>query len=130
MDLTIYDGFKIYTHKGKVQHNKQPEIVHRLQTSFSCGDWHFENSHIYNMNIDTSVKVEFKEETTEQEQEMGLNRYGVVLTSVFFDTWRNREQHKQFCTEVLHKITWEKEAFYLLDGKMIQVPKTKKLKKK
>lgn len=130
MDSSIYYGFVIYAHVGEIPHNKQPDIEHRIKSSFSCEDWYYENNNIYNLNIDTSVKVEFKEETTEQEQEMGLSKYGLVFTSVFFDSWRNREPHKNFCAKILHKITCEKEAFYLLDGKMIPLPKTKRLKKK
>ena len=130
MDLLIYDGWAIYAHVGEIPHNKQPAIEHSLKTSFSCEEWYYEDSHIYNINIDTSVKVEFKEETTEQEREMGLSRYGLVLRSVYFDTWRNRDEHKNFCTEVLSKIRWKKQAFYWLDGKMIPLPQTSRLKKK
>lgn len=130
MDLSIYDGFVIYAHVGKIPHNKQPEKEQSLKTSFSCEGWSYEDSHIYNVNIDTSIKVEFKEETTEEERAMGLSRYGMCFTSVFFDSWRNIEQHKNFCIKVLNKIKWEKQAFYRFNGKLIPLPRTKRLKEK
>jgi hypothetical protein len=119
MDLSIYDGWVIYTHVGEIPFNKQHHIEQKLKTAFSYEGWQYQENHIYNVKIDTSVKVEFKEETTEQEREMGLAKYGLTLSSVFIDTWRNRKQHKNYCKDVLHKISWKKKAFYLIDGKMI-----------
>ena len=121
---------------GKIPYNKQPDIEHRIRSSFSCEDWYYEDSHIYNENFYENfyapIKVEFKEETTEQEREMGLSRYGLVFDCVFFakDTRQNVCSHKSFCTKVLNKITLKKQVFYLIDGKMIPLPKRKRLKKK
>ena len=114
MDLLIYDGWAIYAHVGEIPHNKQPAIEHSLKTSFSCEEWYYEDSHIYNINIDTSVKVEFKEETTEQEREMGLSRYGLVLRSVYFDTWRNRDEHKKILLRSFKQNQMEKTGFLLV----------------
>ena len=132
MDSPIYNGFKIYAYYEGISPNKQPEIEHKLQTSFSCEDWYIQDSHIYNENFYAPIKVEFKTETNEQEWKMGLNGYGLVFNCVFFakDTWQNICSHKNFCTKVLNKITWKKQAFYLIDGKMIPLPTTKRLKQK
>ena len=132
MDLTVYHGWKIYTHVGKPTPNKIPLLKSKLRGLFGQGEWSFENGYrtmIYNENVDSPIEVVFNEVTTEEEKSRGLTKYGVVIKSDFFGL-RNTHPHKQLCKEVLHKITWQKQAYYLTDDGWIPVSKTRVLRMK
>lgn len=136
MNSQIYDGFVIYAYVPRIPTIKQPEIEQKIQTLFSYDGWYYQDSCIYNENFSENfyapVKVEFKADATEQEWEMGLDGYQLVFDCPFFakDTRQNIFFHKNFCTEVLHKITWKKQAFYIIDGKLLPLPKTQRAKRK
>jgi len=132
LDLTVYHGWKIYTHVGKPTPNKIPLLKSKLRGLFGQGEWSFENGYrtmIYNENVDSPIEVVFNEVTTEEEKSRGLTKYGVVIQSDFFGL-RNTYQHKQLCKEVLHKITWRKQGFFLIDNELILIPQRRILRKK
>lgn len=130
--MTVYHGWKIYAHIGKVTRNKIPHLKSKIRVWFEQGEWSFEDNYrtiIYNENVDSPIEVVFKEETTEEEKSRGLNKYGIVIQSNSFDL-RNTYPHQQLCKEVLHKITWQKQGFYLIDDEWIPIPQRRILRKK
>lgn len=87
LDLTVNNGWKIYTHVGKVPHNEIPDLKRKIKGWFDKGEWAYEDNHrilVYNQTINSQVEVILKEKTTDQEKAMGLNKYGIVIESVFF----------------------------------------------
>ena len=55
LDLTIYHGWKIFTHVGEVQPEKISNVKHKIQTWFDNEDWSFEVNDriiITNENVD------------------------------------------------------------------------------
>lgn len=132
MDLTVYHGWKIYTHVGKPTPNKIPHLKSKLRGWFGQGEWLFENGYrtmIYNENVDSPIEVVFSEVTTEEEKSRGLTKYGIVIKSDSFDL-RNTYPHKQLCKEVLRKIPWQKQGFLLIDNEWIPIPQGRILRKK
>jgi len=132
LDWTVYHGWRIYTHVGKVKYNEIPDLKRKIKSWFDQKEWAYEDNHktlIYHENSGSQIEVIFEEETTEQEKSMGLNRYGIVFKSDFFGL-RNDYPHQQLCYEVLHKITWQKQAYHLRDDKLIRVPKRRILRRK
>jgi len=125
--LNIYHGWKIYANTC-VHHF--PELKRELKRRFDQGEWSFEDNDrtfIYNQNIDSPIEIFFNDETTEEEKAMRLNRYKVVFDAPFFG-WKNEYFHRQLCDKVLHKITWQKEAYYLTDDGLIPVKKRRILR--
>lgn len=132
MDLTVYNGWKIYAHIGKVTPNNFPHKKSKLRGWFGQGEWLFEDNYrimIYNVNVGSPIQVVFREESTEEEKSRGLKKYGIVFQSYSFGL-RDRYTHQQLCKEVLHKITWQKRGFYLIDDKWIPISKRRILRKK
>ena len=130
MNLTIYQGWKIYAHVGKVAHNDFPDLKRKIKRWFGKGEWSFEDSDrifIYNQNIDSPIEVRFVDETTEEEKAKGLSMYGIVFDAPFI-SWKNEYSHRQLCNEVSHKITWQKQAYYLIDDEWIPVSKLRILR--
>lgn len=130
-DLTIYKGWRIYTHVGKVPHNEIPDLKRKIKGWFDQGEWVYEDNYktlIYK-TVNLPVQVIFEDELTEQEKSMGLNKYGIVFKSDFFD-WKNDYPHQQLCYEVLRKITWGKRAYLLKDNELIPVAKRRILRMK
>ena len=130
--MTVYHGWKIYAHVGKVAHNRIPDLKRKIKNWFDQGEWSFEDNHrtfIYNQNIDSPIEIIFKEQTTEEEKSMGLSKYGIVFKSDFFG-WRSEYPHRQLCDEVSHRITWQKQACLLINDECIPVSKTRILRRK
>ena len=129
MDLTVYHGWKIYTHVGK----PTPACMYKLKGWFGQGEWSFEDNQyrilIHNENIDSRIEIIFPEENTEEEKSRGLDKYGVIIQSDFF-SFRNTFPHQQLCKEVLHRITWRKQGFYVIDNEWIPIPQRRILRKK
>ena len=128
-----YQGWKIYTHTGKPTHNEKRHLKGKMGGWFGQSPWWFEDNKyrtmIHNENVDSSIEIIFREETTEEEKSRGLDKYGIVFQSYPFGL-RNTYQHKQLCKEVLHKITWQKQAYYLTDDGLVPVSKTRILRRK
>lgn len=123
--LQIYHGWKIYAYVGKPAHNEISDLKRKIKRRFDQGEWSFEDNDrtfIYNQSFDSPIEVLFVDETTEEEKAMGLSRYGLVFNADFFG-YRNEYPHRQLCYEVLHKIPWQKQAYYLIDDERILVSK-------
>lgn len=122
-----YQGWKIYTHTGKPTHNEKRHLKGKMGGWFGQSPWWFEDNKyrtmIHNENVDSSIEIIFREETTEEEKSRGLDKYGMVIQSVYPACLhaQNIYQHKQFCEEILHKITWRKQACYLIGDELILV---------
>jgi len=122
-----YNGFKIYAYAREVTPNKEHHLKSKMGELFGQPPWWFEdNSYrtiIHNENFDYYTQVIFPEENTEEEKSRGLDKYGMVIQSVYPACLhaQNIYQHKQFCEEILHKITWRKQACYLIGDELILV---------
>ena len=94
---------------------------------FGQSPWWFEDNKyrtiIHNENVDSHIEIIFPEENTEEEKSRGLDKYGMIIQSLHPGLLRTRNinLHKQYCEEILHKITWRKQAYYLIDDKLIPV---------
>jgi len=89
LNLTVYQGWKIYAHVGKVAHNEFPEKKRKIKRWFNQEEWMFEDNDrtfIYNQNIDSPIEVSLLDKTTEEEKAMGLNNYGFVFNADFLVT--------------------------------------------
>jgi hypothetical protein len=132
LDLTVYNGWKIYTHVGKVPRSEIPDLKRKIKSWFDQGEWVYEDNHkttIYHPTIHSQIEIIFQEETTEQEKSKGLSKYGIVFKSGFFG-WRDEYRHQQLCDKVSHKITWQKQAYFLRDNELIPVRKKHLLRMK
>ena len=121
------------THVGRVSPVELQHFKNNLKTRFDQGEWSFEDNDriiITNEKIDSNIEVIINGEPTEFEESIALTKYGVVFKSNFFDHWRNRDYHQNLCTEVCQKITWQKQAYFLVNDKWVPVPKKLKFKMK
>ena len=69
MDLTVYHGWRIYAHVGKVPRNKIPEFKREIKSWFGHGDWSFKTNgepEIYYERPDSKTKMLFVEEATDE----------------------------------------------------------------
>jgi len=126
-----YQGWKIYAYAREVTPNKKRHLKSKMGELFGQSPWWFEDNKyrtiIHNENVDSHIEIIFPEENTEEEESRGLDKYGMVIQSLYPGLLRARNiyPHKQLCEEILHKITWRKQAYYLVDGKWITVFKTR-----
>jgi len=104
-----YQGWKIYAYAREVTPNKKRHLKSKMGELFGQSPWWFEDNK-YRTIIHN-----------------GLDKYGMVIQSLYPGLLRARNiyPHKQLCEEILHKITWRKQAYYLVDGKWITVFKTR-----
>ncbi len=122
-----YQGFKIYAYVGKPTPNKKRHLKSKMGRWFGQSPWWFEDNEyrtiIHNENVDSRVEITFQEENTEEEKSRGLDKYGMIIQSLYPGLLRARniDPHKQLCEDILHKITWRKQAYYLIDGEWIRV---------
>jgi len=130
LDLTVYHGWKIYTHVGKVQPNRIRDLKCKIESWFDQGEWSFEDKYrtiITNEKFDSKIEVIINGEPTEFEESLGLNNYSIVFKSDFFG-FRNESPHQVLCDKVSHKITWKKQAYYLINDEWVPVSKKRILK--
>jgi len=121
--LTVYYGWEIHTHVGKPNPTEIPDLKRKMKSWFSQEGWEYEDDGrilIYSVKIDEPIQVFFKDITTEQEESMGLRKYGIVIKSEPFSL-RNDYAHKQVCFDVLSKIPWKKQAYFLTNNGLIPV---------
>jgi hypothetical protein len=122
-----YQGFKIYTYVGKPTPNEKRHIKSKMGRRFGQPPWWLEDNKyrtvIHNENFDYHTQIIFPEENTEEEKSRGLDKYGMIIQSLYPGLLRTRNinLHKQYCEEILHKITWRKQACYLVDGELMSV---------
>jgi len=122
-----YNGFKIYAYVGKPTPNKKRHLKSKMGRWFGQPPWEFEDNKyrtiIHNENVHSYNEIIFPEENTEEEKSRGLDKYGLIIQSLYPACMhaQNIYQHKQLCEEILHKITWRKQAYYLIDGEWISV---------
>jgi hypothetical protein len=132
--LTDYGGWRIYTHVGKVAHNEIPDLKRKIRGWFDKGEWEYKDNSKTSIcfeSIKSKIEVLFAEQPTNDEITMGLDKYGVILNSGFFDWgWRNEHLHQRLCDEISHKITWQKQAYLLIDSELRPVRKTRVLRMK
>lgn len=131
MHTLDYQGWKIYAYAREVTPNKKHHLKSKMGELFGQSPWWFEDNKyrtiIHNENVDSRIEIIFPEEKTEEEKSRGLDKYGMVIQSLYPGLLRARNiyPHKQLCEEILHKITWRKQAHYLVDVEWIPVYKTR-----
>ncbi len=122
----------LFTHVGKVPANEINDLKHRIKSRFNQGEWSFIDNHktiIVNENFDWNVNVIINPESSEFEECIELNKFGVVFRSDFFG-WKNDFYHRQLCNEISNKITWNKQTYHIIDNKLVAVSKKHRLKAK
>lgn len=130
MHTLDYQGWKIYAYAREVTPNKKHHLTSKMGELFGQSPWWFEDNKyrtiIHNENVDSRIEIIFPEENTEEEKSRGLDKYGMVIQSLYPGLLRARNiyPHKQLCEEILHKIAWRKQSYYLVDGEWIPVHKT------
>jgi len=127
LDSSIYCGWRIYAHVGEVANTEIPILKMRVKGWFDPKEWGNEDEDSYSISFyhestKSEVQVTFRPQLTNVETMMGLNRFGVVFKSDFFDWGRRNERlHQQLCDEVSHMIPWQKQAYDLADHEWIPV---------
>ena len=128
----VYEGWKIYTHVGKISNQKILEFKNQVNYWDPKDEWSIENDDktiIRHEKTDSIIKVTFNGEPSDLEMSMGLNKYGVVFESFVFG-WKNDYSHQKLCKTISHKIKWDKREFILTNKGMVQLDKKHKLKMK
>jgi len=131
LDLTIYDGWRIYTHVGEVAYSEIPFLKMTVKSWFDPGEWEYKEDR-YTISFchegTDSVIVDFRPQFTNMETTMRLDGFGVVFKSDFRDWGRRNERlhqrlHKQLRDDIWHRIPWQKKTCEWLDNKLKLVSK-------
>jgi hypothetical protein len=136
LDLTIYDGWRIYTHVGEVANSEIPILKMTVRGWFDPEKWEYEDKDSYTISFchestKSEVIVDFRPQFTSMETTMGLDGFGVVFKSNFLDWgWRNERLHQQLRDDIWHRIPWQKKACDWIDSKLKLVSKTRILRMK
>jgi hypothetical protein len=127
LDSEIYCGWRIYAHVGEVANSEVPILKMKVKGWFDTEGLECENEDSYTISFyhksaESYVQVTFRPQLTNVETTLGLDRFGVVFKSDFFN-WglRSERLHQQLRDEVSHRIPWRKQSYDVVDHKWIPV---------
>jgi hypothetical protein len=139
LDSAVYCGWRIYAHEGEVANNEIPRLKAMVKARLSQEGLEYKDEDtctisFYHESTKSEVIATFRPQFTNVEVTMGLGGFGVVFKSDFPDWgWRaqtrqNERRHQQLRDEVFHMISWQKKTGDLIDGKLVLVPKRRRLR--
>ena len=127
----VYEGWKIYTHVGRISNQNKHSFQTQIKYWTPKDQWSVENNEktkIHHEKTDSIINITFNGEPSDLEISMGLNKYGVVFESFVFG-WKNYNSHQKICNEISQKIPWQKRKFFLTNKGMIPIEKKHEIKK-